>query len=254
MPADIHVTVRCYAELNDFLPLASRGVDIECAVDRTSVKDLVERLGVPHTEVDLLLVNGEPVSFDRIVHDGDRVSAYPVFESFDITGVSLVRPQPLRDLRFVADGHLGKLARLLRFLGLDTKYEAAPGDDELAAIAAAEQRVLLTRDRGLLKRAAVERGYCVRSDDPESQLAEVIQRFDLASLARPFSRCPACNTVLEHVSRAEVLHRLPPLVRQYYHDFRRCPGCDRVYWPGTHHEHVSELLNRVVDRSGARAR
>ncbi len=248
--AAVRSSVRFYAELNDFLPPARRAREIPCETDRTSVKDLIERFGVPHTEVDLVLVNGEPVDFGYLVRDGDRVSVYPVFESIDIAGVSKVRPEPLRELTFVVDCHLGKLARYLRMLGFDTRYENDWDDEELARISAVEGRVLLTRDRGLLKRSGVERGYCVRSDDLEAQLAELMRRFDLARIVQPFRRCPRCNGLLGQVDKAAILHRLEPLTREHYDEFRECADCGQIYWQGTHYEQLAALLGRVMEEDG----
>lgn len=250
MGATTTATVRMYAELNDFLPQVSRGRDVALTTDRTSVKDLVERLGVPHTEVDLILVNGEPVGFDYLVRDGDRISVYPVFEAFDISEVTKVRPAPLRELRFAADAHLGRLATFLRLLGFDVVYQNDLPDEELARVTAEEGRVLLTRDRGLLKRTAVERGYCLRSDRLEEQLAEVVRRFDLGRLARPFTRCSRCNGVLVDVAKEAVLARLPPRTRERYDRFQQCEDCGQIYWQGTHLERLRPVLERALGGQG----
>jgi hypothetical protein len=236
---------RFYAELNDFLPAESRGRELtrQFAVSG-SVKDFVESFGIPHTEVDLVLVNGESVDFTHRVSDGDRVSVYPVFESLDISSVSRVRPAPLRMLRFLLDVHLGRLAAYLRMAGFDALYCNQASDPELAKIVSSEGRVLLTRDRYLLMRTAVERGYWVRSTEPREQLLEVVRRFDLAGSLRPFTRCLECNTRLEEISREAVWERLPPAVRDK-DVFRICPGCQRVYWEGSHHERMSKLLDWV---------
>ncbi len=189
---------RFYAELNFFLPPNRRQTTFPRAFEgRVSVKDMIESLGVPHTEIDLILVNGESVDFSYLVQDGDQISVYPVFESFDITPVVRVRPKPLREPRFVLDQHLGKLAAYLRMLGFDTLYRNDYDDPELAQISHAEKRTLLTRDRGLLKRSMVTRGYYVRETNPRRQVAEVIRRFDLGGLVAPFRRCITCNGVLE---------------------------------------------------------
>ena len=251
--AAVSASLRFYAELNDFLPPERRARDLACAVNRASVKDLIERFGVPHTEVDLVLVNGESVGFDYIVRDGDRISVYPVFESLDIAAVSRVRPEPLRVLRFVADGHLGKLARYLRFLGFDTLYSPDLDDDELARISASEGRVLLTRDRGLLRRSMVERGYCVRDDDPGRQLEEVVRRFDLARIAQPLQRCPRCNGEMVEVEKSRILDRLEPKTRRYYDRFFQCQECEQIYWPGSHHERITTFLQDMLARNGGRA-
>jgi len=236
---------RFYAELNDFLTDENRGRELTRYFTVSgSVKDFVESFGVPHTEVDLVLANGTPVDFSYPVRDGDRVSVYPVFESLDISSVSRVRPLPLRSLRFVLDVYLGRLAAYLRMAGFDALYGNQASDTELAGIVARERRVLLTRDRYLLMRTAVDRGYWVRSTEPKQQLLEVVQRFDLAGSTRPFTRCLHCNTILEEANRESVLERLPPSIRDK-NTFRLCPSCQRVYWAGSHHERMSQLLRWV---------
>src|SRR5690242_4538900 len=172
---------RFYAELNDFLPPARRSVSFPHAFrGGPAVKDAIESLGVPHTEIDLILADGESVDFAWILRDGARVSVYPVFESLDIAPLTRVRPSPLREVRFVLDVHLGRLARYLRMLGFDARWRNDAGDEELARTAAAEHRIILTRDAGLLKRRIVTHGYRVREADPRRQLAEVVRRLDLS--------------------------------------------------------------------------
>jgi uncharacterized protein len=241
--------LRFYAELNDFLPpwrknrasLWTFGVS-------GSVKDVIEAIGVPHTEVDLILANGEPVDFSYRVVDGDTISVYPMFEAIDISPVQRLRPQPLRDLRFVADGHLGRLAAYLRMAGLDTVYGNEYGDAEVARISANEGRVLLTRDRGLLKRNVVTRGYWVRATNPREQLAEVIGRFDLWKSLAPFQRCVHCNTLLQPVQKEVVSHRLLPETLRYFDEFSTCPACDRIYWKGSHYRRMQSLFESIVGR------
>jgi len=148
---------------------------------------------VPHTEIDLILVDGRSVRFDRRLRGGERIAVYPEFERFDISPLHRLRPKPLREPRFVADVHLGTLARFLRLLGFDTRYGNGLDDAELAAITSREKRILLTRDVGLLKRKAVVRGQWLRSHDPEQQVMEIVEALHLKRLLRPFTRCMACN-------------------------------------------------------------
>lgn len=238
---------RFYAELNDFLPPARRGVTFAHEfLGGPSVKDVIESFGVPHTEVDLILADGESVDFAWILHDGARVSVYPVFESIDVAPLTRVRPAPLREVRFVVDGHLGRLARYLRMLGFDTRWRADAGDAELAATAAAEHRIVLTRDAGLLMRRVVSHGYRVRSSDPRRQLAEVVERLDLGGAIAPFRRCLCCNALLEEVAKKEVEDALPPRVREGQDAFRRCPSCRRIYWAGTHHRRMEQLIAELL--------
>lgn len=239
---------RFYAELNDFLPAEKRMVPFEYEFcGEQSVKHLIEAAGVPHTEVDLILINGEPSDFARIVADGDRVAVYPMFEAFDVGPVTRVRPDALREPRFVLDAHLGRLAAYLRMMGFDTRHQQDADDVELAAISAAEHRILLTRDRELLKRRAVTHGYYVRDSDPRRQLVEVVRRFDLVRLVVPFRRCLRCNTVLEPARRKDVLDAVPDRSRKHFNDFRRCPGCGRVYWGGSHYRRMSRLIDETIE-------
>ena len=188
---------RFYEELNDYLPPALRKRTITREITGTpSVKDVIESLGVPHTEIDLILVDGRSVRFDRRLRGGERVAVYPEFERFDITPIHRLRPRPLRRPRFVADVHLGTLARYLRLLGFDTRYDNDLDDATLAELTSRERRILLTCDVGLLKRKAVVRGQWLRSRDPESQVEELVDALDLTRAFRPFTRCMTCNGVL----------------------------------------------------------
>jgi uncharacterized protein len=212
------------------------------------VKDLIESLGVPHTEVDLILVNGESVDFSRQIHDGDRIAVYPVFEALDIAPVLRLRPEPLRDPKFVLDVHLGKLAAYLRMLGFDTAYTNAASDPALVHISVEEGRILLTRDRGLLKHSAVTHGYWLRETDSRRQAAEAVNRFDLARSARPFTRCMACNALLRPVSRSEAADRVPLRAAEAYSDFQECPSCRRIYWQGTHYQRMRRWVEQLTGR------
>ena len=243
--------VRFYAELNDFLPRERRKVAFSHTfLLSPSIKDAIEGLGVPHTEVDLILVNGTSVDFDYRLQDGDRVSVYPVFESLDITPLLRVRPRPLRRTRFVLDVHLGRLASYLRMLGFDTLYRNDFTDDELARVSSQEQRILLTRDRGLLKRQAVSRGYCVRNTAARQQVVEVLRRFDLSECTKPFHRCMSCNRILSSVGKDEIIDRLAPKTRRYYDEYRVCGGCGKLYWKGSHYERMQLLVQEFLDVSG----
>jgi uncharacterized protein with PIN domain len=238
---------RFYAELNDHLAPDHQYLTLERRffVART-VKDAIESFGVPHTEVELILLNGESVDFSRLVRDGDRVAVYPVFESINIRSELRVRPLPLRDLKFVLDVHLGKLAGYVRMLGFDAEYGHSATDQELVQIAAGQQRVLLTRDRGLLMHNAVTRGYWLRETESRRQLAEVIRRFDLAAAVRPFSRCMACNSLLQHAEPAAVLDRLPPRIAELPYQFLLCSGCGRVYWQGSHYRRMQHWISELL--------
>lgn len=239
-------TLRFYAELTDFLPKEQASPSVTRTFDVPgSVKDMIETCGIPHTEVDLIVANGESVGFDYLVQDGDRISVYPVFESFDISPIVEVRPEPLRHVSFVADVHLGRLARWLRLLGFDTLYDPAFVDAELAERSSQEGRILLTRDVELLKRRTVTHGYFVRSDDPRQQVVEVARRFHLDDHLRPFTRCMVCNDVLSEVDKADIADLLPAHTRRNYDEYRRCRGCRRIYWRGAHHDELSRVVETV---------
>lgn len=240
-------TFRFYAELNDHLPpsLQYRSVERRLLLP-ASVKDVVESLGVPHTEVDLVLVNGESSDFSRLIRNGDRVAVYPVFESLDITPVLHLRPQPLREPKFVLDVHLGRLAGYLRMLGFDTLYANRANDPELVNISAQQGRILLTRDRGVLKHSLVTRGYWLRETDSRRQAEEVLRRFDLARSLHLFTRCMVCNEPLIPVSKAEVERKVPQRILEWCNEFQQCPACGRVYWEGSHYQRMRLWIEQLV--------
>ncbi|WP_066901635.1 Mut7-C RNAse domain-containing protein [Mycolicibacterium houstonense] len=241
------VTVRAYAELNDFLDPASRGLSVRRPYrGHQTVKDVLEAMGIPHTEIDLILVNGDPVGFEHRPGAGDRIAAYPMFEALDIGATARLRSEPLRDPRFVIDVNLGRLARLLRVLGFDVWWSNDADDQTLADVSLGEQRILLTRDRGLLKRRAITHGLFVHSQQPEEQTLEVLRRLDLRRQAKPFTRCVRCNGQLAVVPKEAVMDRLEPLTRRYYDEFSRCPDCGRIYWAGTHFEKLSDLVHDLL--------
>lgn len=243
-------SIRFYEELNDFLPPERRKIPFGHDFQRrASIKDLIEALGVPHTEVDLILVNGASVDFSYIVRDGDRISVYPAFESFDIKPLARVRLRPLRTSRFVLDVHLGKLARYLRLLGFDTLYRNDYDDAELAHLASVEQRILLTRDRDLLKRAVVTHGFFVRATEPRRQIEEVLERLDLYRAIRPFQRCTRCNGLLAPASKGQVWERLAPKTRLYVQAFWMCGQCGQVYWEGSHLPQIRRFIEALQMRS-----
>lgn len=241
------VSLRFYGALNDFLPASRRQKTLVYAVEgRQSIKDLVEAIGVPHPEIGLLAVNGETVGFGRLVNDGDRIAVYPPFSAFDTGDAVQLGPPPQRDPRFVADVHLGRLTAYLRLAGFDTKYRTDSTDHELVATSAGEDRTLLTRDVGVLKHRAVQRGYFLRETQPARQFVEVLRRYDLAVLAAPFTRCLRCNSPLQAVSKDRVENLLPSRTREHYREFSRCPACARVYWPGSHYARMRLFLDTAL--------
>ncbi len=226
---------RFYEELNDFLPQEQHKQTLYYWFNGTpGIKDPIEVFGVPHTEVDLIIVNGESVGFDYKLQHTDRVAVYPVFEGIDISPIVKLRDKPLRNLAFVADINLGKLARLLRLFSFDTILANNLNDREIVEQAVGQKRIILTRDRRLLFHKEITHGYWVRSVLPMQQLEEVVKRFELGSLIRPFCRCVLCNGLIDAVDKEYVLHLLQPKTRLYYEKFYRCRCCGQVYWEGSH--------------------
>jgi uncharacterized protein with PIN domain len=212
-----------------------------------SVKDLVEALGVPHPEIDLIVVNDEPVPFTDGVRDGDRVAVFPRFHSIDLGDIPRLGPAVQATPRFVADVHLGRLAAYLRLAGFDTTYRNDFLDEEIVDISASDDRVLLTRDVGVLKHRIVKRGYFLRHTQPARQLVELLKHFDLVAAAAPFTRCLRCNSLLHVVTKDRVQHRLPARTREHYREFSRCPTCRRIYWRGSHYARMSLLIEAALD-------
>ena len=243
----VTATFRFYEELNDFIAPDNRKREFTCPCARAATtKHMIEALGVPHTEVELILVNGESADFNRILQDGDRVAVYPRFEAMDVTPLLRVRENPLRDTRFVADAHLGGLAHMLRMLGYDTLYDNHFHDDDIVAISGQDGRIVLTRDRELLKRKTVTHGCFVHALKSEQQLREIVERLDLARSAKPFTLCLHCNAPLRPVDKASVFDRLPPRVQENYERFSTCDVCGRVFWEGSHWRNMRRVLDGVL--------
>ncbi|MFC1585656.1 Mut7-C RNAse domain-containing protein [Fibrobacterota bacterium] len=241
---------RFYEELNDFLPPEKKKKTFTYSFfGKPSVKDVIESLDVPHTEVDLILVNGDSVGFGKHLRNGDSVSVYPVFEAFDISSINRLRPKPLRNPNFILDVHLGKLARYLRMFGFDTLYRNDYDDQEIVDIAGIQKRIILTRNRGLLKIKSVTHGYWLRSTIPGEQIAEVIAKFDLTGKTRPFLRCLECNMKLQKTDKKTVQDKIPPNVDELCGEFYLCKSCDKVYWKGTHYWRMERFVADVIERS-----
>jgi uncharacterized protein with PIN domain len=239
---------RFYEELNDFLPASRKKQSFSISFSgNPSVKDIIESLGVPHTEIDLILVNGSSVDFTYKLVNEDNVSVYPVFESIDISELQHLRPKPLRDPKFILDVHLGKLSKYLRLCGFDTLYEKDYDDKEIIDISTSDRRIILTRDKGLLKNKQVTHGYWIRSTRYDEQLFEVIKRFDLKNVLKPFTRCLECNTILEDVNKEAIADSLMPKTRKYYSDFKKCPGCNRIFWEGSHYEKMKIIIENILN-------
>lgn len=212
---------------------------------RPSIKDTIEAIGVPHTEIDLILVNGKSVGFDYNLVGGERVSVYPVFETLDISPIVRLRPKPLRNTRFVADVHLGTLARKLRLLGFDTLFENDYTGPHIIDLSLNEHRIILTKDRGTLKNTRVTHGYWIRSHTTHEQLKEVVSRLRLSNQLKPFTRCSRCNGLLYRIEKSQIIDCIPEKSYEYCHMFFKCSGCGQIYWKGTHYKRISKLVQEL---------
>ena len=237
---------RFYGGLKDLLNCEHyRGEVLHDFNGRQTVKDRIESLGVPHTEVDLILKESEAVDFSYLVKAEDRMSIYPFWQYIEVPEEIRLQPPAPEPLKFVLDAHLGKLASYLRIMGFDSLYSNDFDDLELARIQEENKRVLLTRDKGLLKRKRVKWGSLIYSDSPRVQLREVLARYDVYDEIDEFGRCPECNQTLEVVDKSEIIERLEPLTKKYFQFFKMCSGCEKIYWRGSHYDRIKDLIEKV---------
>ena len=212
---------------------------------RASVKDVIEALGVPHTEVYGVVVDGREAGFGHLLEPGERVDVFPAATPADVAVPTMLRPEGYPRGRFLVDANVNKLATLLRLLGFDAAGAGSLADAALAELSAGEKRVLLSRDRALLCRKNVLHGRLIRANEPRGQLRETLAFFGLDPPYDTFRRCLRCNLPLVPVSKQEVLPRLLPKTKRYFNEFHLCPGCNRIYWPGSHHDKMLEWLEEV---------
>jgi uncharacterized protein with PIN domain len=242
-----NITFRCYAELNDFLPQEHRQKQfVHPMKTPLTLAEALESLRIPLSEVDLVLVNGRSGSLDRRLHENDSVSVFPTFETLDISTLKGDKTTPLRVTRFILDAHLGKLTKYLRMLGFDSLYRNDFGDDEIIELALKEKRIILSRDKLLLQSRQVTHGYFVRSTEKHEQLREVVQKFDLYSQFKSFTRCMTCNELLVPKSREEVGHQVPKDILQLFNEFFLCPDCRKVYWKGSHFRRMESFIRDLT--------
>lgn len=234
----VTATFRFYEELNDFLPVGRRHQAFETPCARAATaKHMIEALGAPHTEANLVRVNGMDADLGHLLAEGDRVEVFPG---------PATPPEPVR---FIADAHLGGLAKLLRMAGFDTLYDNYFHDVDIALISSSQHRIVLTRDRDLLMRKEIVHGCYVRALKAEPQAQQVLARYGLGCKAQPFTLCLYCNAPLQRVAKADVESALPPQVRALHQDFSRCNMCGRVYWKGSHWQRMDILLQRLLKPS-----
>jgi uncharacterized protein with PIN domain len=240
-------TFRFYEELNDFLPSQRRKTDFEADIKgRRSIKDMVESLGVPHTEVDLVLVNGKSVDFTYILQDGDRVGVYPVFESLNIENVTRLRKIPLRRTKFIADINLGDIVKYMRVLGFDLCFDQALSPRQIIEVSEKENRIVLTKSRKLLKFKDVTHGIFIRPGTTEQQIKRIIDFLDIEDQIKPFSRCLRCNNLLKTVPKESIADRIPPKTRAFCDEYSYCKPCDKIYWKGIHFIKMKRLVDSIM--------
>lgn len=250
MMATPTISVTFLGELNDFLPRAQRNQPTTLPITGLgSVKDTIEGLGVPHPEVAHIVVNGAAVEFSYVVQSGDEIVAYPL----SMTGAAALPLRPRPAARFVLDVHLGRLAEHLRLLGFDTLYRNDYDDPTLARISATDDRILLTRDVGLLKRGIVTHGIYVRHTEPQRQVIEILTRFDLFGEVAPFKRCSRCNGLLQPVAKERIADQLHPATLAQHHTFQQCQSCGQIYWQGSHVGRMQQFIAEIVQHDPRRA-
>lgn len=250
MGDELKISIKFFGNLNFFLVSEKRETQFEHSLKKTaSIKDIIESLGVPHPEIQLMLVNQEEVDFSYLVNDGDIIAVYPLNYNHNYEQKIKLRPPLPSFPSFILDVHLGKLTSLLRILGFNCLYRNDYEDEELAAISSTENRILLTRDLGLLKRSIVTYGYYVRSTKPEEQLREILQRYNLFERIQPFKRCLKCNGLLISVPKELIINQIPPQTRQYINQYYRCQHCQKIYWKGSHYQQIESFITRVLTTS-----
>ena len=243
-----YVICQFQTELNDFLSPQYRNLTFKYNFKgRVSVKDLIESVGVPHTEIDLILANSREVDFSYHVQHQDEITVYPLSHITDISRQSRIRPEQLSTFKFVVDSHLGKLVKYLRMLGFDTLYRTDYSDSELALISQKENRILLTRDLGLLKHRIINYGHFVKQTQPRKQLLEIIQWLNIDHPFHPFTRCIRCNGLLASISKHDIEEQLLPKTKEYYTEFKQCQACKHIYWKGSHYQRMQKLITNLTD-------
>lgn len=238
--------IRFYGNLKELLPEEKRKRYEISFVASPGIKDVVESEGIPHTEVELIIVNGNPVEWTYQVKDGDYIAVYPFFKTIPVKMESKITEKKYPDGVFILDVHLGKLAKYLRLLGFDAIYNKEWDDPEIIDISIKEKRIILTRDRGILKNNKVKYGYLIRNTRSTEQVKEVLEHFDLKDKIKPFTRCLECNGLILPVSKNEILESLEESTRLYYREFFRCKSCKKIYWKGSHYSRMMHKLNFFI--------
>ncbi|MEL6404205.1 MAG: Mut7-C RNAse domain-containing protein [Chloroflexota bacterium] len=236
-----------HGRIQFFLSRHQQDQPIEQTFDwRGTIKDMVEAIAPPHPEIDLIVVNGQSVDWDYIMQDGDEVHVYSDFDAVDVPNKIRLTPAYPGKPKFILDTHLGRLASYLRMMGFDTLYRNDYPDDVLAEVSANEERIVLTRDVGVLKRGIVVYGYFVRNTDPRKRLLEINERYNLVKYAEPFGRCMSCNGNLREVAKATIIDDVPESVAETYDTFHQCLSCEKIYWKGSHYTKMERIIDEVM--------
>jgi len=243
-----HATFTFHGDLNFFLPRRRKYQTFSQKFNLPrSIKDLIEAIAPPHPEIELIVVNGKSVSWDYVVQDGDIIDVYPHFSDVEMPDKIRLIPKYKGFPKFVLDTHLGRLAAYLRMMGFDTLYRNDYEDDVLAEISANENRILLTRDLGLLKRNLVTYGYFVRNTDPKERLIEIVDRYTLDEFVAPFERCMTCNGELYRVAKEDVRDDVKEETFNVFDEFQQCDNCLKIFWKGSHYEKMQRLIEEVIE-------
>ena len=239
--------LRFYNELNDLLPEHRRNTEFEAEFkDKRSIKDMIEALGVPHTEVDIIIANEDSVNFNYILHEGDRIRVYPTLSNPDIKNTIPLRPSPFYNTRFIADTNLGNIARYMRVLGFDTYFDPSLSARAIIELSLREDRTIITKSRKLLKFGDVTYGLLLRPGTTEAQIKNILLRMGIKDSVKPFSRCLRCNGILIDVPKKRIADRIPPKTRSFCNEYSHCESCDKIYWEGTHVFEMKKVVNRVL--------
>ncbi len=244
------VALRFYSELNDLLPDHRKNTDFEAEFkDKRSVKDIIEAFGVPHTEVDIIIANGESIDFKYILQGGDQISVYPAFEKPNIQNILHLCPAPPFKTRFIVDINLGDIVKLMRVLGFDVYYDQDLSNQNIIELSKKDDRIIITKSRKLLKFKDVAYGLLLHSGTTEAQIKDIIYRLEIKDKVRPFSRCLRCNGILSSVPKEEIEDRIPPKTRSFCDQYSHCESCNKIYWEGTHVFEMRKVIDRILGKT-----
>lgn len=234
-----------HGNLNDFLRPRERNKPVCYSYNWTpSVKDAIESIGIPHVEVGLIRIDQQQSNFSYLLKGNEHIDVFP----FNLNGLLSDTPVVYCHFpsAFILDVHLGKLARILRLLGIDVMYDQHYIDPEIIQLALKENRTVLTRDIGLLKYKVLKHGYWLRSQDPEQQAVEVIRYFDLGKQLHPFTKCISCNGSIVSIPKEHIITQIPEDTALYYNSFFQCNCCHKIYWEGSHFHQMRHTISRII--------